>query len=99
MVVLAIIRATKPQIFVLTVKTNQEHSSDIEDENSELCQYVVGSHAARTRLQNTNLTTLGMFVEGFFASPAVIPKLSVPPSIEIMDGTMISRIITTHRRS
>lgn len=33
-----------------------------------------------THRQNTNLTTLGMFLEGFFVSPAVIPRLSVPPS-------------------
>lgn len=32
--------------------------------------------------QKTNLTTLGIFFEGFFVSPAVIPKLSVPPTKE-----------------
>ena len=33
-----------------------------------------------TYLQNTNFTTRGMFFVGFFVSPAVTPKLSVPPS-------------------
>ena len=36
---------------------------------------------AKSHLQNTNLTTLGIFFDGFLVSPAVIPKLSVPPSI------------------
>ena len=31
-------------------------------------------------LQNTSFTTLGMFLEGFLVSPAVIPRLSVPPT-------------------
>lgn len=31
--------------------------------------------------QKTNLTTLGIFREGFLVSPAVMPKLSVPPTI------------------
>lgn len=44
-------------------------------------------------LQNTNLTILGMFREGFFVSPAVIPKLSVPPTAEASE--MPSRDITT----
>lgn len=33
-----------------------------------------------THRQNTNLTTRGMLREGFFVSPAVMPKLSVPPT-------------------
>ena len=33
-----------------------------------------------TCLQKTNLTIRGMFLEGFSVSPAVIPKLSVPPT-------------------
>jgi len=32
-----------------------------------------------------------MFLEGFFVSPAVIPKLSVPPSVEIIDSIVIGR--------
>jgi len=35
--------------------------------------------------QKTALTTLGMFLDGFLVSPAVIPKLSVPPSIRAHD--------------
>jgi hypothetical protein len=31
-------------------------------------------------LQKTALTTLGMFLLGFLVSPAVMPRLSVPPS-------------------
>lgn len=30
--------------------------------------------------QKTNLTTLGMFRDGFVVSPAVMPRLSVPPT-------------------
>ena len=33
-----------------------------------------------TCLQKTSLTIRGMFLEGFRVSPAVIPKLSVPPT-------------------
>jgi len=31
-------------------------------------------------LQKTSFTTLGIFLDGFLVSPAVIPKLSVPPT-------------------
>ncbi len=35
-----------------------------------------------THRQNTNLTTRGMFLAGFSVSPAVMPRLSVPPSTQ-----------------
>lgn len=35
----------------------------------------------RTDLQKTNRTTRGMFLLGLRVSPAVIPRLSVPPSV------------------
>lgn len=47
---------------------------------SNLRQECITSH-----LQNTSLTTLGMLREGFRVSPAVIPRLSVPPSIQKLD--------------
>lgn len=37
-----------------------------------------------THRQNTNFTTLGILREGFRVSPAVIPRLSVPPSATVV---------------
>lgn len=38
--------------------------------------------ALHSHLQNTSLTTLGILREGLRVSPAVIPRLSVPPSVQ-----------------
>jgi len=48
------------------------------DEPSAPVGYI--STARDVHLQKTALTTLGMFLDGFLVSPAVMPKLSVPPS-------------------
>ena len=55
----------------------EKHDSERLDENLHLPRFYQKNVA---HLQKTNFTTLGMFREGFFVSPAVIPRDSVPPS-------------------
>lgn len=53
-----------------------------------------------THLQKTNLTTRGMFFDGFLVSPAVIPRLSVPPSEkELSEASYVNRLIWTHKQN
>lgn len=63
-----------------TVETDEQNAQDIKQEDSE--GSVRGDERGRcqTCRQKTNLTTLGMFLEGFLVSPAVMPRLSVPPT-------------------
>lgn len=52
------------------------------------------------RLQKTSLTTLGIFLDGFFVSPAVIPRLSVPPTtIEKVKCDLLESLPITYKQS
>jgi hypothetical protein len=53
-----------------------------------------------TYRQKTNFTTLGILCDGFSVSPAVIPKLSVPPSTKRIRSVseVWNRVITSKTR-
>lgn len=52
-----------------------------------------------TYRQNTNLTTRGIVFDGLRVSPAVIPKLSVPPSAQPHSLSTASSPITGRTRT
>jgi hypothetical protein len=63
-----------------TVETDEQNAQDIKQEDSRGGVKTRRTTRGQSYLQNTNLTTLGMFRDGFLVSPAVIPRLSVPPT-------------------
>lgn len=63
-----------------TVETDEQDAQDIKQEDSRGCVKREGMGSESSYRQKTNLTTLGMFREGFLVSPAVMPRLSVPPT-------------------
>lgn len=72
---------------IFTVQTDHRYCKDIKKQYSSKSVWGTVQSTARKRrygtgayLQNTNLMTLGIFLVGFLVSPAVTPKLSVPPS-------------------
>lgn len=65
-----------------TVETDEQNAQDIKQEDSRGGVKTRGIANCEAYRQKTNLTTLGMFLDGFFVSPAVMPRLSVPPTAE-----------------
>jgi len=64
-----------------TIKTDYQYREDVKEHDSKRKDEVRQIYTLHEfYLQNTSFTTLGMFLEGFLVSPAVIPRLSVPPT-------------------
>lgn len=67
-----------------TIQAYEKDRNDVKKKDSRGAASVPIVRVSRNHLTNrqkTALTTLGMFLDGFLVSPAVIPRLSVPPSI------------------
>lgn len=72
------------KLLILTIQTDKKNAQNIEKQNTGECVSLsIVVWAGKTYRQKTALTTRGMFFDGFSVSPAVIPKLSVPPSSKI----------------
>ena len=67
----------------LTIQTNQKNGQNIKnhDSVSSKISFSPSGRNMQPYRQKTNLTTLGIFRDGFLVSPAVIPRLSVPPTV------------------
>jgi hypothetical protein len=67
---------------VLTVQTDEYDTQDVEKKDAveHVSSRLKGLSNVNTYRQNTDLTTRGIFLVGFSVSPAVMPRLSVPPS-------------------
>jgi hypothetical protein len=79
-----------------TIKTDNQYREDVKEHDSKRRDKVRQNYAFHGfYLQNTSFTTLGMFLEGFLVSPAVIPRLSVPPTAAMhCEGESTEVVIT-----